>query len=60
MYRVESDRSVVVDGLGVLEPGEPKVFTRTEAEGFKLVRGVPLLQTNVPDGVTVTIIIKEN
>jgi hypothetical protein len=57
-YRVvnTTNRSIVVDGLGVLEPEQTREFTSAEAEGFAYQRGVQLLQTNVPDGVEVTVI----
>lgn len=51
--------SVVIDGLGVLEPGQNREFTSSDAEGFRNVRGVGLLSTNVPEGIEVTVVTEE-
>lgn len=59
-YLVTSDAQRVIDGLGVFEPDVTQVFTEQEAAMFKTIRGVPLLQTNVPAGVTVTIFVVED
>jgi len=56
-YLVENtkDTHEVVTGLGVIEPHQTREFTSDEAAGFAIQNGVKLLQTNVPDGVTVTV-----
>lgn len=56
-YMVTSDTQKVIDGLGVFEPDETRVFTEQDAAMFRLLRGVPLLQTNVPDGVEVVLVV---
>lgn len=56
-YRVKADRHVVVDGLGTFTPGEERTFTEYDEQQFQFMRGLRLLQTNVPDGVEVTMII---
>lgn len=59
VYLVESSCDVTVDGLGVFKAGEVRTFTLDEARSFRVTRGMHLLQTNVPEGVTVTIVSKE-
>lgn len=56
-YRVVTDRDMVVDYLGVFEKDTPRTFTESDAAWFQRARGVPLLQSNVPDGVDVTIVV---
>jgi hypothetical protein len=52
----ETGRTIQVDGLGVFPPdGTEHWFNEGQAEGFRRVRGVPLLQTNVPEGISVTL-----
>jgi hypothetical protein len=58
-YRVETDRNMVVDYLGVFEEGEPQELTEADAAWFERSRGVPLLQDNLPEGVELTIVVVE-
>lgn len=59
-YKVVSDKDRVIDFLGVFEEGAEQEFTEEQAAMFKTGRGVPLLQTNVPEGVQVTIVLDSN
>lgn len=54
--RNTTSESVTVVGLAVLTPGEEREFSSEEAEGFVRMNGVRLLQTNVPDGIEVTVV----
>jgi hypothetical protein len=58
-YQVVSKSRRVIDGLGVFEADEPQEFTEDEEAMFRVIRGIPLNQDNVPDDVTVTIRIDE-
>lgn len=59
-YMVTSDTQRVIDGLGVFMPDETKEFTAEDVRMFQTIRGVPLQQTNVPDGVEVTIFVTDD
>lgn len=59
-FRVVSDEDRVVDYLGTFVAGEPQEFTEEEAAWFERSKGVKLLQTNVPDGVEVTIVLTDD
>jgi hypothetical protein len=64
-YEVTVDRekhpgSVVVSGLGVLHfGGNPWNISTDQAQWFSNQTGLPLNQDNVPDGVDVTIVLKD-
>lgn len=55
-YEVTSDRAQTVDGLGVFAADETRVFSEDEAAGYVHMHGVPLIDGNVPEGVTVTLV----
>jgi hypothetical protein len=54
-YVVTSDTDRVIDFLGVFAAGEQQVFGQTAADHFHQQKGVPLNQSNVPEGVQVVI-----
>jgi hypothetical protein len=54
-YVVTADERKVIDGLGVFEAGETKIFGQTDAQQFQRLRGVPLNNDNV-QGASVVII----
>ena len=58
-YRVHNttDETLVVDFLGVFEPDEEREITTEQADEFRRGRGVPLLETNAPEGAQVTIVV---
>lgn len=41
---------IVIDGLGVLAPGEERTFTDAEVEWYETLRGIKLEQDNLPKG----------
>ena len=53
-----SDRTQTVDGLGVLNEGEPREFTAEEVEAYCRMLGVPvrLGSLGLPEGVTATVV----
>lgn len=57
-YLVEADRDVIVEGLATFKAGDSRTFSEYDAYQFFFMRGIKLLQTSMPDGVKVTIIIK--
>lgn len=58
-YKVKADRDVIVEGLGVLYEGVTYTFSEYNEQQFHSMRGIRLNQCNVPDGVTVTVVVAE-
>lgn len=58
-YVVVADRHAVVDGLGVFSEGEPRTFTQEEVDRFTDTTGLKLNQGNLPEGLELTIAVKE-
>lgn len=56
-YQVKADRDVIVEGLAVFTPGEERTFTEHDERQFFSMRGIRLNQANVPNGVTVTVVV---
>jgi len=58
-YKVtnRSDVSVTIDGLGVLPPGKTHVYTHEAAQAFSDMRGLPLVQANMPEGVEIVVLL---
>jgi FlaG/FlaF family flagellin (archaellin) len=54
-YVVTSDTNRVIDFLGVFKADEQQVLGQTAADHFHQLKGVPLNQSNVPEGVQVVI-----
>lgn len=57
-YVVTSNKQKVIDGLGVFAAGETRTFTKAEADHFRRVRGVQLIEGNLPEGVELTILVQ--
>lgn len=55
-YEVTAAWAQTVDGLGVFAEGETRVFTQEEADSFEHLRGMQLLDANVPAGMSVVIV----
>lgn len=53
-----SDRTVTVDGLGVLNEGEPRLFSEEEVAAYFQMLGVPpdVANLNLPEGVDATLV----
>jgi hypothetical protein len=57
-YRVEADRYVIVEGLGVFYPGDVREFDEGAKDSFIFMRGIPFNQAAMPEGVTLTVVVK--
>lgn len=59
-YRVEVDRNIVVPYLGTFyEDQSPYELSEEDGAWFQRGAGVPLLQDNLPEGVTLTVLVGE-
>lgn len=54
-----TERSIVVDGLGVIGPGLFRMFTQDDANRFEETRGLKLPLVGLPEGVELTVIVEE-
>lgn len=54
-YVVTSKSDRVIDGLGVFKAGETRELEADIAESFRRIKGVQLLQDNLPDDVELTV-----
>lgn len=54
-----ADRDAIIEGLGIIDRGTSKTFNEAEVAGFEVMRGLKLNQGNVPNGTTLTVVIKE-
>lgn len=52
------DHDLVIDGLGVVPRNGTKEFSSDEADWFRTLRGVQLLPTNLPEGATLTAVVR--
>jgi hypothetical protein len=59
-YTIEADRNAIVEGLALFNAGETKTFTEQDAEAFFNFRGLKLNQGNLPEGLTLTVTVKED
>lgn len=59
-YRVTSDQDRVVAGLGVFKKDEPQEFGPEANDSYMRIAGLPLNQSNTPEGVKVTILLDSN
>lgn len=55
-----ADRNVTVDGLGILNPDEPRQFSAEEVAAYCRMHGLPVTMEDVvgslPEGVEATVI----
>jgi len=58
-FEIESDRDVLVDGIGLLPAHEPVGLTEDMLRDFKLRNGVELVGANFPPYVSVTAVLAE-
>jgi hypothetical protein len=53
--RNTGEGSAVVDGLGVLSPGEVRFVNGEEQKAFEQIRGLAVTRARMPQGVVVTV-----
>lgn len=58
-FEIESDRDVLVDGIGLLPAGESVEVTDEASRDFKLRNGVDLVNANFPPHVKVTAVLAD-
>jgi hypothetical protein len=54
-YEVTSDSDRVIDGLGVFKAGETQELEANIADSFQRIKGVALLQDNLPGDVELVV-----
>lgn len=54
-YVVTSGSNRVIDGLGVFTANETQELDASVADSFQRIKGIQLLQDNLPDDVDLTI-----
>ncbi len=58
-FEVESDRDVLVDGIGLLPAGEAVEITEDMVRNFELLNGVKLADAKFPPFVQVSTVLVE-
>lgn len=56
-YKVKADRDVIVEGLATFKADEERTFSEYDEFQFFNMRGIRLNQDNVPEGVSVSIVV---
>lgn len=58
-FEVVSDRPVLIDAIGEMEPGVAVTLTDDMMRGFEALQGYPLVKANFPPFVQVTCVVKD-
>lgn len=57
-FEIESDREVLIDGIGEVPAGEPLTLTDEQVRDFEIFNHVKLAGANLPDFIKVTAVLE--